>query len=62
MKVISNSQSSRHLNDIEYEWYLAGAPYKQKVAGKAVNECGVNAPQQGFSDKKYLDEIVAKVD
>lgn len=28
--------------DIEYEWYLVGAPYKQPVTGKAVNERGVN--------------------
>lgn len=48
--------------DIEYEWMLASATHKMKVAGKNVNEAGVLlAEQTSVADATYQQQILQHV-
>lgn len=46
--------------DIEYEWLLKGAVWKEKVDNKYVNEVGQRDVTES-TDEKYLKQIVCKV-
>lgn len=46
--------------DIEYSWFKLGVDHKVAIGGKAVNEVGINTASAS-KDKKYIEEIVAKV-
>lgn len=47
--------------DIEYSWYKMGAKHKCAIPGKAVNEVGINNPQQVNVDKKYKQSIIGTI-
>lgn len=48
--------------DIEYEWFRMGVDEKTPVKNKHVNECDdLGDTEENLLDKKYLEEIIEKV-
>ena len=48
--------------DIEYEWMLKGVKKKTIVVGKYVNEVKAGLEYSGAEDKKYINQIIMKIE